>query len=91
MPQIFSLESNTNNEPTVIWSYTNEDMHNDRISGAVRLSNGNTLICEGDYVYWEITPSKQIAWKYNGEAGNYWRGYGYDLSFIGLSNLGITF
>ena len=89
MPSNFSILPNTNNEPQVVWSYTNTELYNGRISGAVRLSNGNTLICEGDYGYWEITPNKEVAWKYNG-AGNFWRGYGYDLDFEGLSNLGLT-
>ena len=90
MPVNFSLAPNTDNEPQVIWDYTNEDLYNGRISGAVRLPNGNTLICEGDYGYWEITTDKEIAWKYNGE-GNFWRGYSYDRDFSGLSNLGISF
>ncbi len=90
MPQTFTLTPNINNEPAVIWSFTDPDLYHSRVSGAVRLSNGNTLICEGDYGYWEITPAKEIAWKYNGMT-NFWRGYGYDLDFTGLSNLGLTF
>ena len=35
------------------------------ISGAQRLSNGNTLICEGDSgVFFEIDPSQNTVWRY---------------------------
>ena len=88
MPATFSLLSNTDNEPNVVWSFTDANLYNDRISGAVRLPNGNTLICEGDYGFWEITPNKEIAWKYNGEAGGYWRAYSYPQNFSGFGNLG---
>ncbi len=90
IPASFNLAANTDNEPQVIWSYTNEDLYHGRISGAVRLENGNTLICEGDYGYWEVTPEKEIAWKYNGD-GNFWRGYGYSRDYPGLNALGISF
>lgn len=90
LPANFTLTPNFDNEPQIVWSYTNEDLYHGRISGAARLENGNTLICEGDYGYWEITPAKEIAWKYNGE-GNFWRGYGYSRDFQGLSGLGISF
>lgn len=91
MPTVFNLQPNTNNEPTVVWNYTHASLYYARISGANRLSNGNTLICEGGYGYWEVTPNGEIAWKYNGTATSYWRGYPYDLDFEGLSFLGITF
>jgi len=90
MPQPFAMTPNTDNEPAEVWSFTDPDLYHGRISGAVRLSNGNTLICEGDYGYWEVTPSKEVAWKYNG-SGNFWRGYGYDLDHTGLPSLGLTF
>jgi len=35
------------------------------------------LICEGDYGYWEVTPSGEIVWKYNGGGPTFWRGYVY--------------
>jgi hypothetical protein len=90
MPSTFNLQPNVDNEPAVIWSFTDPTMYHARISGAVRLSNGNTLICEGDYGFWEITTNGEVAWKYAG-ATNYWRAYGYDLDFPGLVplNLGL--
>lgn len=90
IPETFSLIPFQDNEPAVVWSFTDTSMFSANISGAVRLSNGNTLICEGDYGYWEITPEGEIAWKYNG-GGAFWRGYVYDFDFIGLPPLGITF
>ena len=47
-----------------------------KISGAYRLPNGNTLICEGDFGYWEVTPNGEVVWKYQGQY-NFWRGYVY--------------
>ncbi len=89
MPTSFSLTPNTNNEPNIIWDYTDTALFNEKISGAVRLSNGNTLICEGDFGYWEVTPNKEIVWKYTKE-GAFWRGYSYDIDFEGLENLGVS-
>jgi len=91
MPDNFSLTPNTNNEPAIVWSFTDEDLYSGRLSGATRLSNGNTLICEGDYGYWEVTPLGLIAWKYNGTAGTYWRGYDYNLDDAALGSLGLSF
>lgn len=91
MPDVFNLTPNTNNEPTLIWSFTNTNLFNGKVSGANRLSNGNTLICEGDYGFWEVTPDGEIAWKYNGNGDVYWRGYPYDLDDEALPFLGLTF
>ncbi|PTM08731.1 MAG: hypothetical protein DA407_07355 [Bacteroidetes bacterium] len=91
IPNDFNLTPNSNNEPTLVWSYTHPDLYNGKISGANRLSNGNTLICEGDYGYWEVTTDGEIAWKYNGTSENYWRGYPYDLDDEALPFLGLTF
>lgn len=90
LPNPFSLQPNTNNEPIPVWSFTNEDLFYDKLSGAVRLSNGNTLICEGDYGFWEVTPNNEIAWKYNGSEGNYWRVYAYDKDHPAMIALGLS-
>ncbi|MBT5813039.1 MAG: arylsulfotransferase (ASST) [Opitutales bacterium] len=51
------------------WSYTSpntSDFYSSFISGAERLSNGNTLICDGpEGIFFEVTPDKQIVWQYN--------------------------
>jgi hypothetical protein len=79
IPTNFNLIPNANNEPSIIWSFTDPALFHGRISGAVRLKNGNTLITEGDYGFWEVTNSGEVAWKYNGLGANFWRSYAYDL------------
>ncbi|WP_431137156.1 aryl-sulfate sulfotransferase [Psychroserpens mesophilus] len=80
IPANFNLIPNTNNEPNIVWSFTDPELFNGRISGAVRLKNGNTLIAEGSYGFWEVTNNGSIAWKYNGLGASFWRCYGYDLN-----------
>lgn len=88
MPIDFNLDIDEDNEPEIVWSFTDDLLFNERISGAVRLKNGNTLICEGDYGFWEVTPDKEIVWKYN--AGqNIWRGYNYLPTDSAILNLGL--
>ena len=48
----------------LIWSFSDDSLSYGRISGAYRLSNGNTLICEGDYGFWEVTDRNKIVWQY---------------------------
>ena len=88
MPDSFTLIPNADNEPNVVWSYTNPAIFSGKISGAVRLNNGNTLICEGDFGFWEITPAKDIVWRYNGGV-NFWRCYDYEIADPALSGLGL--
>ena len=91
LPDQLNLNSNANNEPSVHWSYTNDDLFATKLSGAVRLSNGNTLITESDYGLWEVTPEGNIAWKYNkGEAGNIWRAYHYIFGGEVSQSLGLN-
>jgi hypothetical protein len=51
-----------------VWRYTapkKEDFFSSFISGAQRLANGNTLICSGaNGTVFEVTPEKEIVWKY---------------------------
>ncbi|WP_157560227.1 aryl-sulfate sulfotransferase [Kordia algicida OT-1] len=90
MPATFSLLPNTDNEPTVVWSYENMDIFSSKISGAERLDNGNTLICEGDFGFWEVTPEKEIVWKYNGGEGSFfWRAYDYEVDDPNLASFGL--
>jgi len=79
LPEPLELIPHTNNEPQIVWSFTDSNLYYPRISGADRLPNGNTLICEGDYGFWEITPMGDIAWKYKGTNNEqFWRAYGYN-------------
>lgn len=79
MPDNFNLIPNTDNEPSIVWSFTDPDLFHGRISGAVRLKNGNTLIAEGDYGFWEVTNDGTIVWKYNGLGRIFWRCYNYNF------------
>jgi hypothetical protein len=49
-----------------IWIYYNQtNFFSPRLSGAQRLSNGNTLICNGDNgIFFEVNPQKHIVWEY---------------------------
>jgi hypothetical protein len=59
----FKLEETEESSP--LWSFTHEDLFSESISGAQRLPNGNTLICEGqDGVFYEVTSDKEIVWQY---------------------------
>ncbi|MDZ7360453.1 MAG: aryl-sulfate sulfotransferase [candidate division KSB1 bacterium] len=50
------------------WSYvapTPTDFYAMNISGAQRLPNGNTLICDGPHgIFFEVTAAKEVVWKY---------------------------
>ena len=54
---------------SAVWSYSAPnptDFYSFNISGAMRLPNGNTLICAGaPGIVFEITPDKKVVWQYN--------------------------
>lgn len=87
LPETFHLIPNMNNEPSIVWQFTDTAMYSRIVSGAVRLKNGNTLICDGNYGFWEITQDGLIAWKYNSQNITMWRGYNYYLDDSELSQL----
>lgn len=91
IPETFNLQANVDNEPTIVWSFTDEDFYFGKLSGAVRLQNGNTLICEGDYGFWEVTQEGEVVWKYNKlESGaSLWRGYNYSKNSDEMNSLGL--
>ena len=76
-PANYELKAESDNELQVVWSFTDGDLFAPRVSGAYRMSNGNTLITEGDYGCWEVTQDKEVVWKYEG-TGFTWRAYPYD-------------
>ena len=90
MPTSLQLLSNSNNEPDIVWSFTDEDLFANKLCGAVRLSNGNTLITESDYGLWEVTNEGEVVWKYKkDEAASFiWRSYHYEPDSDAISNLG---
>lgn len=90
LPSFLNLVPDTNNEPEVVWSFTDANLFNPKISSAVRLLNGNTLICEGDYGFWEVTSNGEVVWKYDGSDGSaLWRAYGYTFDSPEVKSLGL--
>ncbi len=87
LPETFNLLPNTNNEPQVVWQFTDPDMYSRIISGAVRLKNGNTLICDGGYGLWEVTQNGEIVWKFNSQNVKFWRSYNYNPADDAISQL----
>ena len=61
--------------PTEVWSFTDPELFHRIVSGAVKLPNGNVLICEGDFGFWEVTPAGQVVWKMRGLNSGFWRAY----------------
>lgn len=90
--KIPSLElfPNQDNEPSIVWSYTDSELYSPIVSGAVRLTNGNTLITEGRYGYWEVTEDGELVWEFEGNK-LFWRGYAYPLNSSPIQNLGLQF
>ena len=74
LPEPLSLDPDIDNSPALIWNFTDPLLFNGKISGAVKLGNGNVLITEGDFGFWEVTQDQFVAWKYDG-IGNFWRAY----------------
>jgi hypothetical protein len=90
MPTNFDLLPNSNNEPNIVWNFTDENLYANKLSGAIRLSNGNTLITESDYGFWEVTMDGEVVWKYkkDEQTNFFWRSYHYEPSSDAISNLG---
>jgi len=88
LPDVFSLDVNTDNEPEVIWSFTDPDLFSPKISGVVKLPNGNRMITEGDFGVWEVTEAGEVVWKFNA-SGFFWRAYHYDKDAPEIMSLGL--
>lgn len=86
IPENLSLTPNTDNEPEIIWSFTDMALYSGRVSGVDLLPNGNRLITEGDFGFWEVTESGEIIWRYT-EAGFFWRGYHFDKDSKAIQSL----
>jgi hypothetical protein len=88
LPDKLELNPYADNEPEVLWSFTDEELYSGKVSGAVPLENGNILITEGDYGFWEVTREKEVVWKFNGP-GFFWRGYSFDREATEIQALGL--
>ncbi len=57
---------NNDNSLEEVWTYStgDESFYSARLSGAERLSNGNTMICEGDQGrIFEVSPKGEVVWE----------------------------
>ena len=88
VPHPFNLLPDINNDPEIIWEFTNTELYSPILGGAVRLPNGNTLITEPGFGFWEITNEKEIVWKFKNDVLN-WRGYTYAKDDTAIINLGL--
>lgn len=77
LPSTYEMDITKDNEPTVVWSFTDPELYSPRVSGAEKLPNGNVLITEGDFGIWEVTQDKEVVWKFNSN-GFFWRAYHID-------------
>lgn len=76
---------------TIEWEYTatpEEDFFSPYISGAQRLPNGNTLVCEGsDARLFEVTPDHDVVWEFHnpfhgGDSGSIYRCLRYSPDYV---------
>lgn len=88
LPLNFNLETNMDNEPTEEWSFTDARLYSGKVSGVDLLPNGNRLITEGDFGFWEVTEQGEVVWRFS-LPGFYWRGYHYDKDEEAIINLGL--
>jgi hypothetical protein len=88
LPDVLSLAPDTDNEPKVTWSFTHPDLYSGKVSGAVKLPNGNRLIAEGDFGVWEVTDNGEVVWQYS-TPGFYWRAYHYEINAPEIVSLGL--
>ncbi|WGK63604.1 aryl-sulfate sulfotransferase [Croceiramulus getboli] len=88
LPSTFELLNDQKNELEILWEFSHPDLYSSKVSGAIELPNGNILITEGDFGAWEVTRTKEVVWKFNGE-GFFWRIYPYDNSSPALAPFNI--
>jgi hypothetical protein len=76
---------------TPTWTYsaiTPTDFYAANISGAQRLPNGNTLICDGpDGYFFEVTSAGDLVWEYDYGNQAIFRVTHYSLDYPGLPSI----
>ncbi|WP_252723850.1 aryl-sulfate sulfotransferase [Winogradskyella psychrotolerans] len=86
----YQLVAGEDNEPELVWSFTDSELYSAGLGGAVRTPNGNTLIAEGrDGTVWEVSDSGDVLWKYAGY-DTLWRVYAIPVDDERLSFLGVN-
>ncbi|TRO65699.1 aryl-sulfate sulfotransferase [Christiangramia sabulilitoris] len=77
-----------NNEPELLWEYTQPGIYSGKVSGAELLANGNILITVGNYGLIEVDRMGEILWEMK-ESGFFWRTYSYHKDSPAIKNLNI--
>ena len=86
----FSLMSGQDNEPTVVWSFTDPDLFSARASSGVQLENGNIVIGEGEQGrVWEVNKSGDVLWKSRVSDVLIWRAYAFEKDDPAIEALGL--
>lgn len=75
LPAQLTLSPQVDHLPQIVWQFSDPDLFYRIVSGAVKLPNGNVLICEGDFGFWEINPAGEVVWKMKGYQAGFWRAY----------------
>ncbi|WP_047245252.1 aryl-sulfate sulfotransferase [Maribacter thermophilus] len=85
----YALVAGEDNEPSVVWEFTDTSLYSLTTSSAGRMSNGNTLIGEGTAgTIWEVNESGEVLWKYTNYS-ELWRTYPVEIGSPALTALGL--
>ncbi len=76
-------------DPEIVFEFTDSTLFFPRVGSVQRLPNGNVLICEGDYGFWEVTNAKETVWKYDGLGTSFWRAIFYAKDSDAIQNLNL--
>lgn len=89
LPSFSDIPLEIGPSPKLVFEYSNDEMFFEIVGGAMRLPNGNTLICEGDFGFWEVNSAGQLLWKYDGQGASFWRGLFYPKESSAIKSLGL--
>lgn len=84
----YELIAGQDNEPTLIWEFTDTDLYSNGLGSGVRMSNGNTLISEGTGTIWEVNNDGDVLWKFT-DYNRPWRAYAFTKEDEAITSLGL--
>ncbi|WP_282179961.1 aryl-sulfate sulfotransferase [Maribacter stanieri] len=84
----YELIPGQDNEPTLIWEFTDTDLYSNGLGSGVRMSNGNTLISEGTGTIWEVNNDGDVLWKFT-DYNRPWRAYAFTKEDEAITSLGL--
>ncbi|GAA4106094.1 aryl-sulfate sulfotransferase [Aquimarina addita] len=86
----YQLVPGQDNEPSVVWSFTDPELYTAGLGGAVRMDNGNTLITEARAgTLWEVSEAGDIVQKYETNYSTIWRAYVFSSDDPAITALGL--